>query len=184
MAAVGAELRDSINDEYRLEAEAEERAVATYRLRHRRLRDVAVELMHRGEAVTACIGGSAVRGHVIHVASDLASLKLSSGRTLHLNLDSPITLSRRHGASGGRGAGRNRSGCDSFTALLRSLELARKRVRLEAVGQAAWLGGRIATVAIDHVVFATNESDWFVPLGAITGIWEETESRFENREST
>ena len=33
MAAVGAELRDSINDEYRLEAEAEERAVATYRLR-------------------------------------------------------------------------------------------------------------------------------------------------------
>ena len=172
LAGVGAELRSAIGDEFRAEAAAEERAVAEFRLRHRNLSDVATEMMHRGDAVTVSVGDSVVMGRLTHVASDLATLASHTAGRLHLNLDSTVTLHRNHAAPAGPGRSRDPLGYDSFPALLRSLGLIGSLVRLEANGPAGRLPGRIEAVAVDHVVFKSRETEWFVPLRAIYGVWE------------
>ncbi len=172
LAGVGYELRRAIGDEFRAEAEADERAIAEFRLRHRTLGDVAAELMHRGDAVAVFIGNSTVRGRLAHVASNLATLTLATGPRLHLNLDSPITLGRSRSEKRNTGRGRDSMGCDSFPAQLRSLQMAGSLIRLEADGPAGRVLGRIEAMAVDHVLLTTPDTKWYVPLGVIHGVWE------------
>lgn len=172
LASVGAELRSRIGDEFRAEAEAEERAVAALRVRHRSLADVAVELMHRGDEVTASLGLSTVVGRVIHVASDLATLLTSRDAVLHVRLEAPLVLCRNPEPAPGRGRPRDPMGCDSFLALLRALSLALSPVRIETPGPVRATTGHITTVAVDHLVFSAADLEWFIPLEAVWGVWE------------
>jgi hypothetical protein len=172
LSDVGAELRSAIGDEFRLEAEAEERAVASYRVRHRSLSDVATEMMHRGETVVVFMGDTAVAGELTHVALDLATIVTRHDRSFHVNLDARVTLGRETRRARSRGRGRNPMGCDSFLAQLRSLELSEAPVWLEADGPAGHQRGHIEAVAVDHLILVTGETEWFVPLRAVYGVWE------------
>ncbi len=169
---MGAELRSRVGDEFRAEAEAEERAVAALRVRQRSLTDVAVELMHRGDHVALSIGETTVTGRLTHVASDLATLATASGATLHVRLGTPIVISHHPGSRGGRGRSRDPMGYESFLAGLRALSLSRARVRIETPGPAQGITGLISAVAVDHVLFQAGNTEWFIPMDAVWGIWE------------
>jgi hypothetical protein len=108
--------------------------------------------MHRGDRVCAHIPTTVAIVTIVHAARALVTIAVDRARRLHVNLDSPVTLS----------AGRSGKGCDpmvpgSFLALLRSLEIAANPITVETTGTPGQAAGTIRAVGRDHV-FIERES--------------------------
>lgn len=172
MVDAGEEIRASAGDEMRAEAEAVEAAAARLRLRSRRITDVAVELLHRGDVVYVHLDSGPVVGRMSHAAGDLATLDTRAGARLHLNLSAGTVFGVAPEDQSGPGAGRRQGSPLSFRALLRSLDLDGRPVRIATSGPLAELTGTIAAVAPDHIVVAGVDMEWFVPLSTVTAVWE------------
>ena len=170
MVEAGAELSTGFGDEFRAEAEAGERAAAKLRLRNRSLSDVFVEAMHRGTRVSVLLGGAYVSGQIIHSSADLATLKTASGARLHVNLGSKVVLSCESGRWRA-GRGRDQFEPDSFKAMLRSVELTHRPVRIELDGTDRDIRGTIEAVADDHLMIPCRDVEWYVPVTAVFAIW-------------
>jgi hypothetical protein len=161
LARLGQEFRD----ELRAEAEEYEQLAAKDHLRGRRLVDVAMELVHRGDRVAVTIGEQRLTGVVTYAAGDLACVRTPAG-DVDLNLAAPLAVQvvervRSGGAARGRGP-------SSFVARLHEHEAGFVPVELGCPLLPADLRGRIVAVGADHVVLDADGQTWFVATSAIT----------------
>ena len=76
---LGRELRERVGNEMRLEAEMMEQDAASVELRRREIGDVAVELMSRGDLVTAIAGDRRLQGRIEFARGEVASLRTAVG---------------------------------------------------------------------------------------------------------
>jgi len=143
-------------DELRAEAEEYEALAARDLARSRSLVDVAIALCHRGDVVEVSLAGATFRGEVTYAAGDLACLSTAAGE-VDVRLGAPLLLrvvqrTRR----GGRPLGR---GPSSFTARLAEYEATGERLLVGLLPTGAELDGRVAAVAVDHVLLDTAHGD-------------------------
>lgn len=168
LAELDQELREKVGGEFRRLAEQDEYTARKAALRHRTLAQVAYELLSRGDRVRATIGAASFRGVVTHARGTLATLTLSEGSELHLNLAGPVTLDIvERSVTGGRT--REQFGPETFVARLRELELA--AVPIEALvgfGETR-PAGVIEAVGEDHLMLL-NDTTHFVPLAWLGGV--------------
>lgn len=174
LESVGRELRAGIGAEVRADAEELERLAALAARRRRTFADVARDHMLRGDTVAVQVPAGRFVGLVVHVADDLVRLRTRSGE-VDLRPRGPASLRvverARHG---GIDASR---GPSSFTARLRELELAGARVELGVALGPDVLAGRLAAVAVDHVVLETGGGDVHVTLAGLAWVREQRWSR-------
>lgn len=161
------EIEAAILRELRLEAEEAEREAAASAAMRRSLQDVARELMGHGDTVSAGIGGWTFTGRIRHVAADIVSLEVAGSR-VDLNLAAVTYLSPMQRSPTG-GTGGSRIEAPSLRARLLEHRLNQDPVEIGISGSDDALPGRIATVAIDHLVLADPERrrEWFIPLSAV-----------------
>ena len=171
MAEVGVELRSALGDEFRAEAEADERAAAALRLRRRSLVDAAIEHMHRGDLVRAYLPDAIVTGTIVNAATGLLTLASRDSGRLHVNLNSTIVLSIVD-APGSDGRSRGPLDPESFLAQLRSIELGGRPVGIETEGRAGRVTGTIRAVARDHALVERDSEPWYLPFPVIVSVWE------------
>lgn len=162
-----AELGQAFRDELRAEAQAYEALAAKDLLRRRSLVEVAVELLHRGDRVTALAGSATFTGVVSYAAGDLACLETAAG-PVDVRLGGALALRVvERVRSGGRPLGRGPAG---FTARLHEHEAAGTSLELGCVAIGD-LRGRIEAVAADHVVLVDAEGRrCFVALAALAWV--------------
>jgi hypothetical protein len=142
-------LGHAFHDELRAEAEADEALAAKHLLRRRGLADVALELLHRGDRVTAAVAGMSFTGIVRYAAGDLACLR--TARTeVDLRLSAGVVLRVVEPVRGG-GQPRGR-GPASFVARLHEHEAGGRAVELGGPALPGGLAGRIEAVGGDHLV--------------------------------
>jgi hypothetical protein len=161
LARLGQEFRD----ELRAEAEEYEQLAAKDHLRSRRLGDVALELVHRGDRVAVTIGEQTFTGVLVYAAGDLACLRTPVG-AVDRNLAAPLAIRvAERVRSGGLSRGR---GPASFTARLYEHEAALAPVELGCPLLPTDLRGQIEAVGADHVVLGDAEGQtWFLATSAI-----------------
>lgn len=143
-----ARLGQVFRDELRADAAADEALAAKDLLRGRSLTDVAVELLHRGDRMRADVAATTFTGVIADVAGDRLRVATATG-DVDLDLGAVTAL---HVVERVRSGGRSRSGrATGFTARLHELEAAGAEVELGGPALPA-VRGRIAAVAVDHVV--------------------------------
>jgi hypothetical protein len=155
----------AVSAEFRAEAQAYERLAALDHLRSRRLDDVALELLHRGDVVAVEFACCTFAGTVVYAVADLLCLRT---RTVQVDvwLEASLTLHvlervRAGGLSRGVGPG-------SFKARLFEHEAAGTEVVIGRREHPAELKGRIRAVAQDHVVVDVGRRpQCYVPLRII-----------------
>lgn len=151
--------------ERRAEASDWERLGAQHLLRERRLPDVFVELLHRGDGVVVEVAGRRFRGTVVHTAEDVACLATAAGE-VDVHLTVPLLLRVVTRVQEG---GRSRSPAgDSFKARLFLHEASGARVEVGTVVDGEPVTGVVAAVARDHLVVRDRDDiTVYVPLHAI-----------------
>jgi hypothetical protein len=161
-----ARLGQAFRDEVRAEAQAYEALAAQDHLRRRRLADVALELLHRGDRVTVHLPGAAFSGEVVDAAANLCTLATAAGR-VDLRLDAVLEIVV---TAPSRSGGRSRAaGTSTFLARLREHEASGALVEVGAAERL--LEGRIAAVAEDHLVLdGTSGLRRYVALPAIAWV--------------
>jgi hypothetical protein len=143
-----ARLDRAMRAELRAEAEAYEELAATGLLRERRLADVALELLSRGDVVAVAFAGVTFTGTLTHAAGDLACVRTALA-DVDVHLGAPLVLRVvERTRAGGRSRRRDPA---SFGARLREHEASGALVGLGTTMGAA-LRGRVGAVAVDHVV--------------------------------
>jgi hypothetical protein len=151
--------------ELRAEAEEYERLAAVDALRGRRLGDVALELLHRGDVVAVDLAGRSFTGAVVYTAGDLLCVR-GAGSVVDVNLEAPLSLRVVERVRRG-GAGRS-GGPPGFKARLFEHEAAGTLVEIGCRLPVADLSGRIRAVAVDHLVVDQAGGDRrYVALRAI-----------------
>ena len=168
LAELDQELREKVGGEFRRQAEEDEYTARKAALRHRTLAQVAYELLSRGDRVRATIGRGSFRGVVTHARGTLATLTLSEGAELHLNLAGPVTLDIvERSVTGGRT--REQYGPETFVARLRELELAAVPIEALVGFGEVQPTGTIEAVGEDHLMLA-GDTTHFVPLAWLGGV--------------
>lgn len=167
---LGRELRHTESAaELRAEAEESERLAAQSARRRAQLVDVARDALFRGDRVALHYPDTVVTGEVIHAAGDLASIR-TAATTVHCKLEAAVTLHVvERDAFGGRTPER---GAESFRARLFELELASAQVDVGGAMSGGGLRGRLAVVAVDHVVLDTPDGEVHVSLAAVHTVAE------------
>ena len=151
--------------ELRAEAEEYERLAAVDALRGRRLGDVALELLHRGDVVAVDLAGRSFTGAVVYTAGDLLCVR-GAGSVVDVNLEAPLSLRVVERVRRG-GAGRS-GGPPGFKARLFEHEAGGGTVTLGTRLVVGELSGRIDAVAVDHVLLLDADgAPWHVALTAV-----------------
>lgn len=161
LAALGQQFRD----ELRAEAAEYEALAAKDLMRNRSLREVALELLHRGDVVGAVVGRRAFTGTVTYAAGDLVCMRTPS-LEVDLSLATPLALQvLERVRTGGRGRG---TGPGSFLGRLRDHELSAGQVEVCCPALDMDVRGAVVAVAEDHVVMEGSEGQhWFLARQAI-----------------
>jgi hypothetical protein len=160
------QLGQEFRAELRAEAEEYEQLAVKDHLRNRRLGDVALELVHRGDHVAVTTGGQTFRGIVVYAAGDLATVRTPAG-DVDLNLGHPLAIRvtervRSGGAPRGRGPA-------SFIARVHEHEAAGTTVDLGCPLLATDLRGRIEAAGRDHLMLIDAEGqEWFLASNAVS----------------
>lgn len=156
------ELRERVGSEMRQEAEMLEQDAATVELRRRRLADVAIEILSRGDTVTAIAGDRSIRGPLSYARGDIASITTSTGRVdVHLAAGVVLRVDERT-TEGGVAP---RSGSDTLRARLLEHELAGIDVEVWAPAHTVDVSGSIVAVGKDHVILRDHDhSEWVLAL--------------------
>lgn len=165
---LGRELRHRIGHEMRLEAEMAEQDAATFEQRGRRMADLAIELLSRGDTVTAIAGERSLRGRLSHARGDIASLETPTGRVdLHLTAGVALRIDERT-TSGGTAP---RSGSATLRARLLEYELSGTAIEVWVPAHRVEVSGDIAAVGKDHVILTgRQESEWVLLLADIAWV--------------
>lgn len=151
--------------EFRAEAQEYERLAALDHLRHRRLPDVVLELLHRGDVVAVELARQSFVGTVVYAVADLLCLRTKT-EDVDVWLEAPLTL---HVLERARSGGLSRGvGPSSFRARLAEHEAAGTQVTIGRREQPAPLRGRIHAVALDHLVVEPGRRPpCYVPLRVV-----------------
>ena len=165
---LGRELRERVGNEIRQEAEMLEQDAAAVELRRRRIADVAIELLSRGDIVTAIAGDRSVRGPLSHARGEIASLATGAGRVdLHLAAGVVLRVDERT-LTGGTAP---KSGSDTLRARLLENELAGIDIEVWAPAHKVDVSGTIVAVGKDHVILRDQDgSEWTLPLDDIAWV--------------
>ena len=118
---LGRELRERVGNEMRLEAEMLEQDAASVELRRRRLADIAIELLSRGDTVTVIAGQRSIRGRLSYARGEIATMETSTG-PIDVHLSAGVVL--RVDERSAEGGVTPRSGSDTLRARLLEQELA------------------------------------------------------------
>lgn len=166
LGPVGRELRQGVGAELRADAEETERLVALAARRRRSLADLAGDLRARGDTVAVDVPGRRFTGVVVHAGADVLRLRTAAG-SVDVPLRGAVGIAVLQRAPTGGADGTD--GPASFRSRLLELELAGTPVELGDATTGGPLLGRLAAVAVDHVVLAGAAGDerW-LSLAAIT----------------
>ncbi|MGI9609885.1 MAG: hypothetical protein ACR2NL_06285 [Acidimicrobiia bacterium] len=159
---LGRELRERVGKEMRQEAELLEQDAATVELRRRRLADIAIELVSRGDIVTIIAGDRSLRGRLTYARGEIASVEAPVGRVdVHLPAGVVVRVDERS-TDGGRTP---RKGSDTMRARLLELELAGTDIEVWVPSHGIDVSGTIVAVGKDHVVVRDrDDSEWAILL--------------------
>ena len=159
---LGRELRERVGNEMRQEAELIEQDAATVELRRRRLTDVAIELVSRGDIVTVIAGDRSLRGPLTYARGDIASLDTAVGRVdIHLPAGVALRIDERSTAGGTT----PRKGSDTLRARLLELELGGTDIEAWVPSHGIEVRGAIVAVGKDHVLIRDrDDSEWALLL--------------------
>ena len=165
---LGRELRRRVGHELRMEAEQAEQDAAAFELRRRRLADVAVELLSRGDTVTVLAGDRALRGRLTYARGEIASVETASGR-VDVNLTPGVVLRIDERAAAGGTA--PRPGSDSLRARLLEHELAGTSIEAWLPSTGLEVRGSIAAVGLDHLIVRDGDgTEWVLQLSDIAWV--------------
>ena len=162
------ELRERVGGEIRQEAEMLEHDAAMVELRRRRLADVAIELLSRGDTVTAIAGDRSIRGPLSYARGDIASIETGAGR-VDVHLAAGVVLRVEERATQGGTA--PISGSDTLRARLLEHDLAGNAIALWAPTHRIEVSGSIVAVGKDHVIVRGRDgSEWAFLLSDIAWV--------------
>jgi hypothetical protein len=155
---LGRELRERVGGELRQEAELIEQDATTVQLRRRRIADLAIELVSRGDIVTIIAGDRSLRGRLTYARGEIASVDAAAGRfDIHLPAGVALRVDERS-TDGGVAA---RKGSDTLRARLLELELSGTAIELWIPGHGVDVIGSIEAVGKDHVVVRDQDgAEW------------------------
>ena len=159
---LGRELRERVGNEMRQEAELIEKDAATVELRRRRLADIAIELVSRGDIVTVMAGDRSLRGRLIYARGEIASLQAAVGRVdIHLPAGVVLRVDERS-TEGGMAP---RKGSDTLRARLLELELSNSSIEAWVPTHGFDVRGAIVAVGKDHVIVRdADDAEWILLL--------------------
>jgi len=165
---LGRELRERVGNEMRQEAELLEQDAATVELRRRRIADVAIELVSRGDIVTVMAGDRSLRGRLTYARGEIASVEAAVGRVdVHLLAGVVLRVDERSTTGGVT----PRQGSDSLRARLLELELGGTSIEVWVPVHGIDVSGSIVAVGKDHVIVRDQDgAEWIVLFGDIAWI--------------
>ena len=165
---LGRELRERVEAEMRLEAEMLEHDSALVERRRRSLADLAIELVSRGDTVTAIAGDKALRGRLSYARGDIASMDTGSGTVdLHLAAGVVLRLDERR-TEGGTAP---RPGSDTLRARLLEYEMDGRSIEVWMPAHGVDVSGSIGAVGKDHLVVIDRDgAEWMAPLTTIAWV--------------
>jgi hypothetical protein len=152
--------------ELRAEAEEYERLAALDALRSRRLPEVALELLHRGDVVAVEFAHRSFLGRALYAAGDLLCLR-THREDVDIRMEAPLGLRVvERVCAGGRSRG---VGSPSFKARLFEHEASGAEVVIGCrLSVGSELTGRVHAVAVDHLVVEEMSGQrWYLSLRAI-----------------
>lgn len=162
------ELRERMGEELRLEAETIEHDAALVEVRRRRLADVALELMSRGDLVTAIAGERSLTGRLVYARGDIAVIEMKSG-TADLHLTAGIAL--RVDERSTEGGTAPRPGSDTLRARLLEYEMDDRAIEIWVPDHRLDVAGRIDAVGRDHLVVSDHDqTEWVVQLSEVAWV--------------
>jgi hypothetical protein len=145
-----------------------EQDAAAVELRRRRLTDVAIELLSRGDTVTVIGGERSVRGRLSYARGEIASIATSAG-PVDVHLTSGVVL--RVDERSTEGGSSPRPGADTLRARLLEHELAGVEIEVWAPAHRIDVGGLIVAVGKDHVIVRDHDdTEWAFSLGDIAWV--------------
>jgi len=152
----------------REDAEMLEQDSLTVELRRRRIGDMAVELMSRGDMITVIAGSKSIRGLLTFARGRLAALTVA-GDTVDVNLRSGVALHVDKRATAGGVS--PRPGPRTLRARLLEYEVANVGVELWAPAHDVEVAGSIGAVGRDHLVVIDHENtEWVIMLNDIAWV--------------
>lgn len=165
---LGRELRERVEAEMRLEAEMIEHDSALVERRRRVMADLAIELVSRGDTVTAIAGEKVLRGRLVYARGDIASLDTGSGTAdLHLAAGVALRIDERRTEGGTT----PRSGSDTLRARLLEYEMDARRIEIWLPAHHMEVSGGIGAVGKDHLVVIDQDgSEWVAQLTDIAWV--------------
>ncbi len=167
---LGRELRERVGHEMRLEAEMAEQDAAAVELRRRRMADLAIELLSRGDTVTFIAGDRTIRGRLSYARGDIASVEAAVGR-VDVHLPSGVIL--RVDERSTEGGTTPRAGSDTLRARLLEHELAGIDIEVWAPSHGIEVSGSIVAVGKDHLVVRdADDAEWALLFGDIAWVRE------------
>lgn len=162
------ELRQRVGHEMRLEAEMIEQDAASVERRRRRMADLAIELLSRGDTVTVLAGDRSIRGKLSQARGEIISLETATGR-FDVQLASGVAL--RVDERSTAGGVPPRSGSDTLRARLLEHELSGTGIEVWAPGNRIDVRGSIGAVGKDHViVLDQDDAEWILQLSDIAWV--------------
>lgn len=167
------ELRQGAGHDLRAEAAADEELTELQRMRRLDLAEVARTAMHRGDRVTAVVGGLTVSHPVIAVGDDYLTME-DGDRWIDIRLLAAV-LSVDLRPSGGRSG---RPSAATFRARMAELEQEAGQVEMVTGPGDRWTG-EIRVVGTEHLLLASDDRQTYIPLGSVVVVF----SRFPPRRS-
>lgn len=165
------ELRQRAGPDLRAEAAADEELTELQRLRRLDLAEVARAAMHRGDRLTAVVGGLTVSHPVIAVGDDYLTME-DGDRWIDIRLLAAV-LSVDLRPSGGRSG---RPSAATFRA--RMAELEQETANVEVVTRSGdRRSGDLRVVGAEHLQLASDDRQTYIPLGSVVVVF----SRFPPR---
>lgn len=166
------ELRQRAGHDLRAEAAADEELTELQRMRRLDLAELARTAMHRGDRVTAVVGGLTVSHPVIAVGDDY--LTMEDDRWIDIRLLAAV-LSVDLRPSGGRSG---RPSAATFRARMAELEQEAGPVEVVTRPGDRWVGD-LRVVGAEHLQLASDDRQTYIPLDSVVVVF----SRFPPRRS-
>lgn len=152
----------------RLEAEMVEQDAASLELRRRRMADLAIEILSRGDIVTVMAGDRSIRGPLSYARGEIATVETAAGRfDVHLSAGIALRVDERSTAGGTT----PRSGADTLRARLFEHEMSGRGIELWAPAHGIEVTGSISAVGKDHVIVRDrDDGEWILLFSDIAWI--------------
>lgn len=165
---IGRELRERVGGEFRLAAEEDEYWAMKQARRAGNLREVAYDVMSRGDLIEVQAGHSRFLGHIRHTKNDLATLH--GLVNVDVNLDAPIVIQViEPNATAGISA--SPAGPGSLAARLAELEQSGELCEFITATPRVEVLGRVRIRARDHITIESPDGrEWVIPINWLIAV--------------